>query len=264
MIDTGFQITLSSNEILILAALLGYESVFGIEEKVFSDENTDLKTLIHQHIQKLEQDKLIRYDLDGTLYIVSALRQAVDCICTADTVGLFSTNLKSGKKASVYIMEKESFVTTLMDWDHELYQIHLSDSIPLQDILPQEILTSKQCQMKEMMLFEEAERVHSLIESFNYDDAENQLKKHIQDDTASGLIAKILTGNCGYASIQIHKKGPKLYNSAYNSLLVTVDDSTISLRSDENDVLFFEAQSPSWIVDHIHSHFTSRQKRGTD
>ena len=257
-----FQVKLSSKEILISAALLGYESVFGVEEKVFSEANTDIKSLVRQRVRRLERKKLIRYDLDGILYIVPGLRQAIDCICNADKVGLFSTNLKSGKKASVYIMEKENSVTTLEHLGDGKYVISLTETVPLKEIIPFEILSAQHCEIREIMLFEEAEYVHKQLEVFNHVDAEMRIKKHIKDGAATKMIAKILTGNCGYMSVQIYRKGKALYNSIYNALLVVVDNCTISINSDENDVVCFEAISPVMIADQISSQFKLSEKRG--
>lgn len=259
--EESFQVKLSSKEILIIAALLGYESAFGVKEKAFSEANTDIKSLIRQHVRRLERKKLIRYDLDGILYIVPSLRWAIDCICNAETVGLFSTNLKSGKKASVYVMEKESIVTTLEHLGDGKYVIRLTDTVPLKKIIPYEILSSQHREMREMMLLEEAEYVHVQIEAFNHDAAEMRIKKHVKDGSATKMIAKILTGNCGYMSVQIHRKGKNLYNAIYNSLLVAVDNYTISLNADEHDVLCFEAISPAMAVDQIDSQFNLSEKR---
>lgn len=261
MVD-DFQVKLSSKEILIIAALLGYESVFGVDEKAFTDANVDTKSLIRQHVRKMERKKLIRYDLDGILYIVPGLRQAIDCICNAETVGMFSTNLKSGKKASVYIMEKEGIVTFLEYFGDGKYLIRIADTVPLKEIIPYEILSSQPCDIREMMLFEEAEYVHKQIEEFNHDEAEMRIKKHIKDETATKTIAKILTGNCGYMSVQIHRKGNNLYNAIYNSLLVAVNNCTISLVADENDVLCFEALSPVVIEEQINLQFNLSKERG--
>lgn len=260
--EYSYQIKLCSKEILILAALLGYESVFGVEEKTFSEADTDMKSLIRQQVRRLERKKLIRYDLDGTLYIVPGLRKAIDCICSAETVGVFSTNLKSGKKASVYVLEKESGVTTLEHFGDGKFLIHLTESIPLKEIIPYEILSSQYSELKEMMLLEEAEYVHKQIEAFYHDDAEMRIKKHIKSDSATKMIAKILTGTCGYMSVQVYRKGTALYNAIYNTLLTAVDNYTISLNSDENDVLYFEALSPIKVVEQISSQFKFGEKRG--
>lgn len=260
--EESFQVKLSSKEIMIIAALLGYESVFGVEDSLFSEANTDIKAFIRQYVRRLERKKLIRYDLDGILYIVPGLRQAIDCICNAETVGLFSTNLKSGKKASVYIMEKESLVASFEHLSDGKYVIRLTDAVPLKEIIPYEILSSQHRELREMMLLEEAEYVHKQIQAFNHDVAETRIQKHIKDSNATKMIAKILTGNCGYMSVQIHRKGKNLYNAIYNTLLIAVDNCTISLNSDENDMLCFETLSPVTVIEQLSLQFNLGMKRG--
>lgn len=258
-----YKIELSSQEILILSALLGYKSVFGVKEKIFSNSYIDMKSLIRQQVRRLERKKLIRYELDGTLYIIPGLRKVIDCICGAETVGIFSTNLKSGKRASVYVLEKESEVTMLEQICDGKFSIHLTEFICLKEIIPYEILSSQYSELKESMLFEEAEYVHKQIETFNHDNAEKRIKKHIKSDSAIKLVAKILTGNCGYMSVKVYRKETAIYNAIYNALLMAVDNYTISINSDENDVIYFETLSPINVVEQINSQFKLGKKRGT-
>ena len=260
-----FQIKLSSNEILVLAALLGYDSVFGLKEDFIFDDKADVKSLIRQNVRRLERKRLIRYDLNGILYILPMLRKAICCMCDADVVGLFSTNLKSGKKASIYVIERNDVVVSLELLNDGKYLVQTTDEIPLKEIVPYEIMTSHQCEINEKMLFEEAEYVHSQIESFNHEEAEKRIKKHVSNLEATSLIAKILTGNCGYMSVQVHRRSSvSLYSAVYNALLVAVDNSTISLIADENRILRFKATSPDEIVSQIHSQFNVNMKRGAD
>ena len=258
----GFQIKLSSKEILLLAALMGYESVFCIEEKFFLDANYDLRSMVRQYVRRLERKKLIRYDLDGVLYIIPSLRQAIDCICNAETVGIFSTNVKSSKKSSIYVTEKKDTVTTIEHIGNRKYVICITDNVYLKRIIPCEILSSQYCELREKMLFEEAEYVHSLIQAFNHDDAEAYIEKHIKNSASINVISNILSGNCKYMSVQIYRKRKKIYNAIYNSLLVVIDNCTISLVADENGVLCFEAVSPVNVVEQISSQFKLSEKRG--
>ena len=249
----SFQVKLTSAEVLVIAALLGYESLFGVEDDVFSDPSTDMKALVQHQVRKMERKKLIRYDLDGILYVVPGLRQAITCICNAENVGRFSTNLKSGKKAYVYVLKKDGMVAMLERLGDGKYLITLTDTIPMEEIVPNQIRSSACREVKEKMLIEEAEFVHKLMESFDEDGAKIRIGKHIKDSSAADLIAKILAGNCAYMSVQIHRKGQGLYNAVDNMLLVCVEGATVSLYLDENGMVRFEGQSPSEITDRIHS-----------
>ena len=258
----SFRVELSSEEILIIAAMLGYESIFGVEDDVFSIAGFDMQSLVRRYVCQLERKKLLQYDLDGILYIVPELRQSIACLCNADTVGVFSTNLKSGKKTSVYIMEKEGRVASLEHFSDENYVIRLTDTIPPEEIIPREMLSSQHCEISEMMLFEEAEYVHRQIEAFNRGGAEACVQKHVKNDNTAKLIVKILTGNCGYMSVQIYRKGAVLYDAVCNTLLVSIDNCTVSLSVDENNVLLFEALSGTAVAERIGSQFKFGEKRG--
>lgn len=250
-----FQIQLSSKEILITAALLGYESVFGVDDGWLFGKNVDMKSIVRQQVRRLERKKLIRYDLDGVLYIVPELRKSIDCICKAESVGLFSTNLKSGKRTSVYVMEKENMVVTLERLSDGKYVMQLAESLPLEEIIPQEILSSQYQEMKEMLLLEEAEYVHKQIEEFNHDDAKMRIQKHVNDSDAGKMIETILSGSCRYMNVQIYRKKKELYNAIYNTLLVNVDNCMVKLSADENRVLCFESIPPVNVMEQIRRQF---------
>ncbi len=260
--NEDFQIKLSSKEVLTLAALLGYKSIFGVKDGGFFKRDANINPLIRQCVRRLERKKLIQYDLSGILYIAPVLKKAIDCICNAESVGLFSTNLKSGKKSSTYIMESKNTVVLLERSSNDNYSICLTDTVPLKKVIPREILSSHHSEIHEIMLFEEAEYIHNQIASFNHEQAETRIQKHINDSKASKIITKILAGNCGYMSVQIYAKDKNLYKTVYNTLLVCIDNHTISLHLDENNVLRFESLSPTMITGCIGSKFKLSAKRG--
>ena len=201
--------------------------------------------------------------MDGILFIIPELRKSIECICNAETVGLFSTNLKSGKKVTVYVLGKDSHVASLQRTSDGKYIIRLYDDVSLSEFVPNEVLSAKNDEMKEMMLFEEAEYAHKQIEEFNWDIAENRVQKHIRDASSVKAITQILSGNCGYFGIQIYKKGKALYDALYNNLILTVDGKNVSVYTDENDLLHFESISSENIIEQISSNLKVETKRGT-
>lgn len=257
-----FQVKLSSRELLVLAALLGYDSVFGVEDSDALCGSFDLKTLVRKSVQQLERKKLVRYDLDGTLYINPHLRQAMACVCNADTVGFFSTNLRSGKKILVYVLQKDTCVTTLQQASAGKYKLLLSDSVQEDLLIPGDIHTPKQLQLQEMMLLEEAQLAKEHMRSFDVDAAEERVSKHVQNADAARYVAKILSGNCGYLSVQLYRKTPLLYKAAYAGLFVAVDGRAISLSLDENRVIRFKALTHGEAAGSILPHLCPGTKEG--
>lgn len=256
-----FQIKLSSKEITVLSAMLGFKSVFGVDD-IFLDKDVEIKSLILQTVRRMEIKKLIRYDLDRTLFIVPELRKSIECICSAETIGSFSTNIKSGKKDTVYVLGKDGQVALLQRNTGGKYIIKLSQNVSLNEIVPYEILCAKSNGINEMMLFEEAEYVRKQIEGFNYDNAEKQVRRHLNNMSSAKTIAKILSGNCGYMSVQIHKKGKMLYDVRCNDLIVLADGQNVSVYADENGVLHFKTIDSEKIAELILSDLSVEKKRG--
>ena len=259
-----FQIKLSSKELFILSALLGYESVFGVEDEAFLSLGTEMKPAMRRTVQRLERKKLIRYDLDGVLYVLPELRRIIDCICDAETVGYFSTNLQSGKKTVVYILEKETDVAILERAEKDKYMIYLSDTLMVNKFVPSEMVSSKPIEMAEMMLMEEAEYAQKQIESFDIEEAEKRIQKYTKNTESAKTIAKILSGNCGYMSVQIHRKSKHLYNAVSNGLFISVEGRTVSMLVDDNNVLHFDGVCPGGVMDYISPYLSLAMKKGTE
>lgn len=103
-----FSIDVSYQEIIVLAAACGYDTVFGIEndERFYLDEK--LKENIAKTMNAVNTKKMVRYELDGTLYIKKELKECIECVCTADTIGLFNGDVANKKSTTVYVLKKEN------------------------------------------------------------------------------------------------------------------------------------------------------------
>lgn len=239
MTKDAFEVTLSDKGITLLAALLGYESVFGIARDAFSGSD-DMKIALRRQLSQSVRKKLIRYDLDGTLYIVPALRRAIDCLCGADTVALLSLN----RKAGVYIAAKADAVTVL-ERAGKKHRLRAAEPASLRALVPPEFLAPRPCALCEMMLLEEAEYIHERLDAFDRDAAETRIAKHVRDGASAKLLLKLLDGSCKYLSLQIRTRRKNLYTTVRNVLLLAVDGCVVSLTADENDVLHFQALTPA-------------------
>ncbi len=260
--ENGFQVELSSAEISVLAALLGYESVFGIGEKPLAAD-ADIKTLVVQNVRQLERKRLIQYDLGGALHIVPRLKAAIYCLCKADTLGLLSENLQSGRKSTIYIAVAENRVTTLKRLDTGEHLLCVAEQLSLEEILPWEFLSAQPGVLRESLLLEDAEYLHAQLEAFGFDAAETRLKKQLADTDALPLMMKLLAGKCGYLSVRSYQREKNLYRAGYHFLAVAVDHSVVSLTVDENGVVRFEEIAPLAAAAQIGAQFRPSGERGT-
>ncbi len=251
----------TSSEILVVAALLGYESVFGINSNDPAITGNS-KKIIKQTVRKFERQKLLRYELDGTLFIETNLHKVIQCICEAEVVALFSTNLKSGKKSIVYVMESNGEVVYVENCGKNKFLLQLSSNFTLDEIIPYEIVSSKACDLKEKMLYEEALLIRKKIENFESSKAEQIASKVLKDQTKVAIITKTLSGNCGFMSVQIHQKNGCLYNAVFNSFIAAVDGIAISMVLDENEMLCFASINAENFAEEIKIALQDKTKRG--
>ena len=257
-----FQIKLSARELFVVSALLGYESVFGIEDDAFLLSGVEMKTQIRQTVQQLERKKLIRYDLDGTLYIKPEFKKTIDCICCADTVGCFSSNLGTGKKVAVYVMEKNSDTVTVENTGNGKYKLYLDSHVPAHRIFSKELLTPQNREINEMMLLEEVQYAQAQIEAFNSEEAKECIGKHTHDKNAVEMIARILGKKCGYMSFQIHQRSKQLYKAVCDGLFVCDGDCTVSVSIDSNDVVRFKSIPPYSVLKCMNNYLSFCDEEG--
>lgn len=259
--ENSIKYEFTSFEIQMISALLGYESVFGIDAQE-TTKTGGSKKLIKQTIRKFEKQKLLRYELDGTLFIESNLHNAIRCICEAEIVALFSTNLNSGKESIVYVMENNGEVVYIENSIENKYLLQLSKDLTLDKIIPYEIIAPMPCVLSEKILYEKALFIRQKIENFEYNEAEQIASKVLRDQNQVSAIVKTLSGNCGFMSVQIHKKNGSLYNAIYNRFIVAVDNSVINVVLGENEMLYFTSANAESIVEEIKKTLQGKMKRG--
>jgi len=260
--DNEFQIDLSAEEIFVLAGLLGYETVFGIGEQQTFDFNGDLKRRIKSTVKTLERKKLIRYDLDGTLFIKSKLKLCIECICEAQTIGLFSTNIKTGKNATMYVLEKNNMISLVEKMKNGKYRVLLGDDSFLSKIFPSAILNSKSGGIREKMLYEEAVCIQEQICSFNETQANTLLRKCISSEENIPCISEILSGGSKFLNVRIFRKDKRMYKTSFNSLIAISHNKSICVSADENEVVNFCAIEPKQVYEQVEVHLFGKNKGG--
>ncbi len=246
-------IELSALEITVIAALLGYDSVLGIPRAIADD--TDIKAELRRCVAVLEGKGHIRYELDGALLVRPKLKAAVECLCDAQTAGVFSSNLSSGKRLDTYVMKKGMNAVFLECTDGKAYTLCLTEGVYADALIPLKMLSSESRALNELMLLVEARQIHEDIASFDTERAQERIKKHIKDAKAASDIASILSGSCGYLSIEIFQRKGRLYLASYSTLLAYAENGSIEVRADENDVICFSGASIPCILEKIHKEF---------
>ena len=241
--DGNTAITLSSEEICVLAGLLGYETVFGIHPPTLQTE--DLHRAVRDIVEQLERKKLIRYDLDGTLSVAAAAEQCIACMCAAQTVGLFTTNIATGKTATAYVLEKNRFVTLVEELPDGRYRIGAADGTAVARLFPQQLQNAFAGSMREKLLLEEAACIKEQMLSFDSESARRHMEKCVNDAHSVPLLLQVLSGSCDYLCVQIYQRSRTAYDTVYHALIALPDGQAVCVSVDENDMVGFCSVDPA-------------------
>lgn len=252
-----FELQLSAVEIQIMAALLGYESVFGIKDEEFISREADAGRRIRQHVQRMEERKLIRYELDGTLYVDSELRLAMRCMCEAETIGIFSNNLE-GKHNTIYVMGRENRFVYL-ERQETVYTISLCDVLVQEKIFPK-IIAENENSLNETISLETVRSIRELLEAFESVKARSMLQANVNNPDSVNPIEKILSGKCGYVSGQIYKKGRLLYKLTGNRLCFITEGCVVDIAADEKQEVHINSVQPQNVIDRLELQMGYRKK----
>lgn len=230
-------ITMTAEELVVVAALLGHDALFGVESDPFMRAGADLRERVRQCVHRLERRRLLRYDLDGVLYIDPDLRGAVDCLADAERVALFTTDRRAGKRESVTVAVRDG-VAAVLEGGGE-YTLRLTDGTVPDELLSLLPVGTPAHPMREMMLLEEAALIHEMAANFDMDGAITRAATHLTDPAAAEPIARILAGGCGYLSARIHQRRGGLYRAVYHALTVMADGSAVAVTVDDQNMVRF-------------------------
>lgn len=252
-----FQVKLSGEELVVVAALLGYESIFGIKEAFRLPECRDLSGMVRACVAQLERSGVLAYRLDGTLQILPELRQAMACLCRAQSVGIFSTNLRPRSNAPVYVMEREGTAIILKRSGPGRYAVASLNARRWKTLFPEKLMSAQGGQGEQSIPLEEAEQVKRQILAFDREGAEQRLSRCVPEpekDTVKRL-AEILSGSCGYFSVQIYRNTQGLYRETCHAFLALVGGRAVSLDLGENGMLTFAFPPLEDLADQLRAQF---------
>lgn len=250
-----FQVKLSGEELVVVAALLGYESIFGIKEAFQLPERQDLSGMVRACVAQLERSGVLAYRLDGTLQILPELRQAMACLCQAQSVGIFSTNLRPRANAPVYVMERKGTAVILKQSGPGRYAVASLNARRWKALFPEKLLSAQGGQGEQSIPLEEAEQVQRQIQAFDREGAEQRLSRCVPEKDTVKRLAEILSGSCGYFSVQIYRNTQGLYRETCHAFLALVDGHAVSLELGEDGMLTFASPAPEDLADQLRAQF---------
>lgn len=111
-------IYLSSDEILVLASLLGASRVYGIESQLFSHYDMSSNQKIKEIINRLSEKQLLWLDYEGKFHLNHDLYEMMDGMKDPDALLVMQTTEFSGKKETAYYYKKKQYIYRLQKGQH--------------------------------------------------------------------------------------------------------------------------------------------------
>lgn len=252
--NSGFQFELSAVEIFVLAAFLGFDTVFSTDEQQIVDCDGELKRKVKSTVRTLERKKLIRYDLDGTLYITEKLKKCIECMCEPKTVGVFFSNLRTGRNKTTYVLKKYENIALVEKTKSGRYRLGAGDNTAVSKLFPKSLMSVDFQDTTEKMLYEDAEHIKWQLHSFNKTQATSLMKKYVSCEDSVPCICEILSGESKFLNVHILTCSGKIYKMVFSCLVTISHNRAVCVSVDENDVVNFYGASPAHLCELVELH----------
>ncbi len=242
---------LTSADISVLASLLGYKNIFIPQTSFVYETSQALNAFVKNRMRSLERKHILRYELDGTLFVDEKTRKSVEAMCSPDKLLSVNSNCLKGKCSEMYIFIKEDLILCTSKKNRDKVALWVVSPDEMADLLPLHEASGKKHRIKEKMLFEDAETVQRKLHSFERDEAEKCLNALGIKAENIPLMCEILTGNSKYIRIRQLHRARGAYCVSSDEFYVLISNQPVYLCIDEFGVLNFESLSAETLVNRL-------------
>lgn len=226
-----YSIELTDDEIFVLSAFLGNTTVFGVHEKSFNNIKKNSKKAISSIKSKLETKGLIRYEIDGTLYIKKMLKAALMAISNPDGITIASSNYENGKHQTKYMIKSnENMISLERIGLSNLYLICVYDRKSYIDLIniTRNDVDGFECKIP----LDEVLKARNNSSKFSDNSLKDLFGHYCSNDVADMLSRAINTTGC-YLILKVYDKNANEYQCNISETYV-ISDRQISVCLDNN------------------------------
>ena len=255
------RIILSTEEILVMAGLLKYQSVLAISDETFYDFHTNPKTVIRQVMESFERRRIVFYNLDGELQIDKRYMMITRVICSPDFVLAVDGIFEGDKRRMTRYLagSGEDWMTFFKNHDG-MYEFV--------KIAKDEILNSLRNMFKDAeypVIHEKIEmksisEIQNKILSFQKDFAVEFLNEKLKEENAIEPIVSFLSQRGEYMRIQVHSRGEVIYRNVYNAFIVMDGKGFIKVSMDDNSIVHFDSIDFEKLVEEVMNSIEGKEK----
>lgn len=226
----------TSEEIYVLASLLGREFIVGVEDRTFEKNRSDLKGMFRRNYSDLESRGVFEYRMDGSLLIDHDVRNAIKVMNKADNVFVVATDV-NGKHEKVNYLSYGNQFCKLEDLNSR-YSLGMIDSFSYQSILDSYGIVLPSSLIKKISLpLADLIEINDMYNSFNTTEADKRLLDVIQDDEIVGLIRESFLKKSGMFVMKQYNKADCHLVMNNNLILRFVDGYILNFSIDDGETV---------------------------
>ena len=251
-----YQINLSSGELYTLAGLLQFNCLYGIESDTMNQWQTDLQRHIYQTVKRLEDRKLIFFELYGKLLIEENIKTIIELMANPDNIAIVSGKARNGRTVTMYFFEREGIGVTVSILDEDNYKIVMNHSDEMVKLICGNYISATNDPIHERILVEDVKYIQSQITSFQTDTAKDRLSKCVTCKKNLDFIYKILEKNTDFTETRFLKRKKNFYETKFELLVSFDSDHSVTLAIDEHEVLSIDSLDKGTVDRSISEFFT--------
>ena len=224
----------TSEEIYVLASLLGREFIIGVEDRTLENNRSDLKGMFRRNYTDLESRGVFEYRLDGTLLIDRDVRKVIKILNKADNVFVVATDI-NGKHEKVNYLSYSSQFCKLVDMGSR-YSMEIVNEFSFQSILDLFDVVLPASPVKKVSIpLGDYKEMDNLYNSFSTNEADKYLAGIVQDLEAESLIRECLVTKSGSFVMKEYRKADSHLVAKNNLILRFVGDYILNFSIDDGE-----------------------------
>lgn len=224
----------TSEELYVLAAVLGREFLIGVENQTYESNLSGLKELYKSKFSSLEAGGVFEYRLDGTIIIDRDLRRIIGILNKAERVILISTDLKGKEEHVQYYNYADMYCK--MALENYKYHPEITGKFSRESILEEYgVDLSVGPSGSARLSMSSLRRAYELYKSFESIEADNILQQSVPDDEVRLLIRDCLMTNNGFFVFKEYRKTGNRLIISDELIIRTIKDRLLVYEADDQN-----------------------------